>query len=133
MNFIQIVSSVLISSSLFISGSVASAPSIPPEQPVVAVVKSLDKEGIISLIKLKSALYGVDPIIPIVIVERESSYKINAVGDGGNSYGLVQIHLPSHPSITKEQALDPYFAIDFLVLNLSKGKCKMWSTCPLGS
>jgi multimeric flavodoxin WrbA len=34
-------------------------------------------------------------------------------------------------TITKEQALDPYFAIDFLVLNLSKGKCKMWTTCPI--
>jgi hypothetical protein len=31
------------------------------------------------------------------------------------SYGLSQIHVPSHPHITPEQALDPYFALDFLV------------------
>lgn len=131
MNLIQIVGSFLISSSLLVTSNVAIAPDIPPERPNLPVVKSLGKEAIISLIKQKSAYYGVEAIIPIAIVEAESSYKVNAVGDGGNSYGLVQIHLPSHPTITKEQALDPYFAIDFLVLNLSKGKCKMWSTCPL--
>jgi hypothetical protein len=31
------------------------------------------------------------------------------------SYGLSQIHLPSHRGVAKEQALDAYFAIDFLV------------------
>lgn len=30
------------------------------------------------------------------------------------SYGIAQIHLPSHPSISKEQALDPEFAISFM-------------------
>ena len=32
------------------------------------------------------------------------------------SYGLAQIHLPSH-RLTKEKALDPYFAMDFLAEN----------------
>lgn len=31
------------------------------------------------------------------------------------SYGLAQIHLPSHPHISKEQALNAYFAIDFMI------------------
>ena len=30
------------------------------------------------------------------------------------SYGVAQIHLPSHPSITKEQALDIEFAIKWM-------------------
>lgn len=33
------------------------------------------------------------------------------------SYGLAQIHLPSHPNISREQAMDAYFALDFLVEN----------------
>ena len=37
-----------------------------------------------------------------------------------DSWGLVQIHLPSHPTVTKEQALDPEFAIEFLAKNLGK-------------
>jgi hypothetical protein len=50
------------------------------------------------------------------------------VGDYEQSYGLVQIHLPAHPHITKEQATDPEFAIDFLARNVAKGKANMW-TC----
>lgn len=62
------------------------------------------------------------------IINCESSRNPNAVGDRGNSFGLVQIHLPSHPSITKEQALDEEYAIDFLAKNLSEGKGYLW-TC----
>jgi len=31
------------------------------------------------------------------------------------SYGLAQIHLPSHPKVSVEQALDPYFAVDWMM------------------
>lgn len=31
------------------------------------------------------------------------------------SYGLAQIHLPSHPKVTVEQALNPYFAVDWMM------------------
>lgn len=50
------------------------------------------------------------------------------VGDREQSFGLVQIHAPAHPNITKEQALDPEFAIEFLAKNLKAGKHRMW-TC----
>lgn len=33
------------------------------------------------------------------------------------SYGLAQIHIPSHRGITREEAMDAYFAIDFMVDN----------------
>lgn len=35
------------------------------------------------------------------------------------SYGLIQLHLPSHPDITKEQALNPDFAIHWMADNWS--------------
>lgn len=38
------------------------------------------------------------------------------------SYGLAQIHLPSHPNITAEQALNPYFAVDYLIKNWNTEK-----------
>ena len=31
------------------------------------------------------------------------------------SFGLAQIHLPSHPNVTVEQAMNPYFAVDFII------------------
>ena len=49
------------------------------------------------------------------------------MGQREQSFGLVQIHLPAHRTITKEQALDPEFAIDFLAKNLAQGRGTMWS------
>ena len=40
---------------------------------------------------------GVDPAIMLSIAQQESGFNPNAVGDGGKSFGLFQIHKPSHP------------------------------------
>ena len=52
------------------------------------------------------------------------SYHRRKDGTREQSYGLAQIFLPAHPSVTKEQATDPSFAINFLAKNLGKVK---WS------
>lgn len=54
------------------------------------------------------------------------------VGEREKSFGLVQIHLPAGnkwkgKTITKEQATDPIFSIEFLAYQLSKGNGPMWS------
>lgn len=72
--------------------------------------------------------WGVSGILMAQIIQCESSGNVAAIGDGGTSYGLVQIHLPAHPSVTKEQALDPVWAINFLARELSKGNGRIW-TC----
>jgi len=77
------------------------------------------------------------------IIGCESSYKVNVQsnhrysatnaprgyreGDREQSFGLVQIHVPVHP-VTKEQAVQPTFAVDFLAKNVAAGKASMW-TC----
>lgn len=100
-----------------------------------------DKESIQELIKAKSAEYGVDPIIPIVIVENESRYNPKAKGDKtyvcpitgevAPSHGLAQINECWHPEVTLEQAQDPEFAVTFLVKAIAEGRCSEWSTCPI--
>jgi len=125
---------------------------IPPEPPKIAVVEQKpiiqpeppvpQVKEIQSIIKAKSAEYGVDPIIPIVIIQNESQYDPKAKGDKNYvcertgeiapSHGLVQINECWHPEVTLEQAHDVEFAVEFLVKALSEGKCKLWSTCPLG-
>ena len=72
--------------------------------------------------------YGVDSITMNKVVKCESGYHSDAIGDQGNSFGLVQIHLPSNPSIRKEQALDPDFSLDFLASRLLERKGYLW-TC----
>jgi hypothetical protein len=62
------------------------------------------------------------------VIKCESGHNPNAVGDHGYSFGLVQIYLPAHPDISKEQALDPEFALDFLASHLANRQGYFW-TC----
>ena len=71
--------------------------------------------------------YGVNRSLLAQIIKCESGSNPNAVGDHGTSFGLVQIHLPAHPNITKEQALDPEFSTDYLAKQISIGNANMWS------
>ena len=80
------------------------------------------------LINEYSLKYGVSASVIRKVIACESGYNPRAVGDHSKSFGLVQIHLPSHPSVSKDQALDPEFSVDFLAEKLSKGKGSMW-TC----
>jgi hypothetical protein len=43
----------------------------------------------------------------------ESSLRPKVVGDHGQSVGLFQIHLPSHPDVTVALASDPAWAIEW--------------------
>ena len=48
-------------------------------------------------------------------------------GDQELSFGLSQIHLPDHPTITKEQATNPQWAIDWMADRWVDGKQSWWS------
>lgn len=72
--------------------------------------------------------YGI-PIQPLVDTLRcESNFNAAAVGDYGTSYGVAQIHLSAHPEITKKEALDPLWAIDWAARQFKVGNATMW-TC----
>jgi soluble lytic murein transglycosylase-like protein len=72
--------------------------------------------------------YKVSAEVMRKVIQCESNFDPKALGDHNQSRGLVQIHKPSHPQITDEQAFDPDFAISFLAKHLSEGRGKMW-TC----
>lgn len=75
-----------------------------------------------------SELYDVDSDTITKVIQCESSFNPNAHNSNGeDSWGLVQINLLAHRSITIEQATDTNFAIDFLAKNLKAGKGNMWS------
>lgn len=65
------------------------------------------------------------------IVKSESKWNPDPPGsnDNGKSAGLVQIHLPDHPEITREQALDPEFALTFLAKEIKAGNEWKWWIC----
>ena len=56
--------------------------------------------------------HGIDPAIIIAMAFRESTYRANAIGDGGNSLGLLQIQPRWHSGRMERlgcpNLLDPY-------------------------
>jgi len=114
----------LLSVSMFIGKVNAEAPTLPPEP----VKTEWTVEEIKSMVDYYADKYGVSRQLMQKVVNCESSYNYKAVGDGGKSFGLSQIHKPSHPTITYEESTNPDFALDFMASNISKGKGNMW-TC----
>lgn len=43
------------------------------------------------------------------------------------SYGISQIHLPSWPDVTKEEATNPAFSAEFMAKKFSEGSAYLWS------
>ncbi len=89
------------------------------------------------LVDYYSKQYDVSRDVMHTVIKCESlasttvqSFHKDPTGPNGreDSWGLVQIHLPFHPTVTREQATDPEFAIRFLAKNLSQGQGKLW-TC----
>lgn len=66
----------------------------------------------------KAEEYGINPLPVIHTIWCESMWhniQSGVVKNGVQepSYGLAQIHIPSHKNVTMEQALDPYFSIEW--------------------
>lgn len=57
------------------------------------------------------------------------SYIPHAAGPNGreDSWGVVQIHLPDHPEVTKEEALDPKWAVEWAAKQFAAGDAKIFS------
>lgn len=72
--------------------------------------------------------YNVSAERMLVTMKCESSLNPKAIGDGGHSYGIAQIHLPSHRNITIEQAQSIPFSAEFMAQEFSKGNARIW-TC----
>lgn len=58
---------------------------------------SMSRQDVQSMIVNIAQQEGVDPSLALAVAQQESGFNPNAVGDGGNSFGLFQIHQPSHP------------------------------------
>jgi len=118
---------------LLVATSVTASTVGAPIKPVVVPVEDHKQplnapRSVEELIVENSIKYGVSASVMRRVIKCESSGNPNAVGDFGQSFGLVQIHAPSHPYVTRAQALDPEFAVEFLAKNLALGKGSMW-TC----
>ena len=98
-------------------------------QAVEAPQRTLEDYTPQELVQYFAEQYNVSADNMLTTMFCESSFNPEAVGDGGNSYGLSQIHLPSWKgTITKEQALDPVFVTEFMAKQFAEDKEYLW-TC----
>lgn len=83
------------------------------------------------------ANYEINPAVVIAMIERESNFKAKAIGDNGESFGLMQIQPKWKENQERMQRLnctdllDPYqnvtVGIDILAGHLDKGKGLTWA------
>lgn len=92
-------------------------------------METLDNKGeYMVYINIQATKHGTSSASMKKTMKCESSYNPNAVGDGGTSHGLSQIHLPAHKTVSLDEARDPKFAIEFMAENFGKGNAPIW-TC----
>lgn len=125
----NLITNLFLVSTLTLAFIPQSTTSIAPQAPKPPLKQELTSStAIVSYIKKEAVKRNIEPQPIIETIRCESGFNSKAIGDGGTSYGLVQIHLPAHPHVTKEQATDPEFAIDFILDAWEKGQQRMW-TC----
>ena len=82
-----------------------------------------------------SEMYGVDPAIIMAMIDTESSFRADAVGDDGRSYGLMQIQVKFHQErmqrLGVSDMLNPYenvlVGIDYLAEQIARGNGIEWA------
>lgn len=87
----------------------------------------LDEELQLHIIS-EAVEHNIDPAIIIAMAYKESRYKANAIGDNGNSYGLLQIQPKWHYKRMKKlgctDLLDPYqnvtVGVDYLAEQIDR-------------
>lgn len=152
---IRYVVSVVLFLSILIPTSLAQAPTKAASSDVQRAHKSesqtseepeYNKSYVYSLISSLSSKYNVSAALMQRIVDCETGNDYSTPdiqsqhrytrdypkwgvtkGEQEKSYGPSQIHLPSHPNITYQQATDPRFALSFLAKNIKAGNAHWWA------
>lgn len=82
-----------------------------PEAPVTLYDVPLSEELQLHIIQTSEA-HNIDPAVIIAVAWKESTYNADAVGDGGNSLGLMQIqprwHKERMDRLNCQDLLDPF-------------------------
>ena len=85
-----------------------------------------------SFIEAEARKAGVDEKLAVRLVKCESGFvpqqsQIVKNGVREDSWGVWQIHLPSHPQVTREKAMDIEFSTGYSLDLIKKGKASLWS------
>lgn len=111
--------------------SAGGTPTIEPKIELYCVGKC--KDEVTMLLEKKTqgwSNYDVSVLDKIIFCESGYNTLAHASTTKENSWGIAQINLIAHPNVSKEQATDISFALDFLIENYKQGNAPaMWYTC----
>lgn len=103
-------------------------PKAEAEAPIAPVKTAWTIDEVKSLVDYYADMYHVKRATMQAVVNCESSYDYDIIGDHGHSYGLAQIYRPAHPDISKEEAINANFALDYMASQIADGNGSQW-TC----
>lgn len=113
------------------------------EKVVLSALKNdIEPEIALTIVKKESAMNDLSTTSKRVVIKGDQKILKNGYGmctnrksplygKPANARGIAQITECWHPNISDDEAYDVDFSIEFLVSHLAKGKCGLWSTCPL--
>lgn len=87
----------------------------------------LDASSTTALIRAAAVKYGLNYDHFYRTLRCESGLNTNAIGDHGTSFGVAQIHLPAHPDITRQEAMNGRWSIEWAAEQFATGGAPMWS------
>jgi hypothetical protein len=129
----------MVISSIFATGVFAQTePSvvIAPEIVYIDPLETLDnKDEYLEWLTLEAGKHSVSASLMTCLINHENKSWVPSMQSGyykngirEDSWGLAQIHLPSHPEITKEQAQDAKFSISWMASEIKQGRAWQWTT-----
>lgn len=86
----------------------------------------------VELIEKYSRIYSINSAYIYATIDCESGFQsvqsrmIDKYGIREDSWGVSQIHLPAHPDISKAEAMDEDFAIEYMAREFGNGNAKQW-------
>lgn len=100
------------------------------EQVTNLVYETADRYGankgeMLKTVECESPKLKIDGVI-MYDTQGQSNQKYKN-GNREESFGLSQIHLPAHPDITKQQAQDPHWSLDWMANEFAEGRASKWS------
>lgn len=80
-----------------------------------------------ALVAKEASIYGVSAYVMDEVISCESQWNTTAVSPTMD-FGISQIHLASHPDITKTEAFNPTFSVTWMAQQFAEGHADEW-TC----
>lgn len=109
------------------------APIIIEQRVEVPKVEVNSTSSVRNYVEQEAITAGVDPKIAISIVKCESGFvpqqskHLTKEGIREDSWGIWQIHLPSNPEVTREQAMDVEWSTAWSLKMIKAGEAHLWS------